>query len=280
MKGDRTAIIGVGLLGGSLALALKRRKGVHLIGWNHRPSSRRKAARILPVAPSLEAALEGSSTVVLCAHSGSMGAFLKRWVPSLGKGTLVMDVSSVKGAVVREASRVKGAMDHFVPCHPMAGKEKSGPANADAGLYRGRVVFITPLKGSPRPLVMRAVRFWKGVGAHPVILPTVVHDRSVALTSHLPHLLACSLMDLYGARSKRDPLLHKAVGTGFLDFTRIAGGSPAMWSDIMRLNAPEVRRALSDFRKNLVILERELRRGKDGTWTVFFERARARREAL
>lgn len=280
MKVERTAIIGVGLLGGSLGLALERRKGARPVGWNHRASSRRKAAKLMPLAPTLSKALEGAKTVVLCAHSGSIGPFLKGILPLLSQKTLVLDVSSVKGAIVREAALVPRAKYHFVPCHPMAGKEKSGPAHADPDLYRGRIVFLTPLKGSPRDLVQRASRFWRSVGAVPVVLPARTHDRLVAMTSHLPHLLSGALMNLYSSRAKTQPLLGRAVGTGFRDMTRIAAGSPSMWIDIMRMNSKEIVSVLSVYRKTLGKLEKELRKGTSGRWKAFFERARSGRESL
>lgn len=280
MKGERTAIIGVGLLGGSLALALRRRKGVKLVGWNHRASSRRKAAKLMTVVATLSQALEGARNVALCAHSGSIGPFLRGILPHLSRGTLVMDVSSVKGEIVREASQVPGAKGCFVPCHPMAGKEKSGPSHADPDLYRGRIVFLTPLKGSPRDLVQRASRFWRSVGAVPIVLPAATHDRLVALTSHLPHLLSSTLMNLYSSKARTQPLLARAVGTGFRDMTRIAGGSPSMWTDIMRMNSREVLSVLSLYRRTLWALERELRKGRSGRWKAFFERARTGRETL
>ncbi len=277
---SKVAIIGVGLLGGSLALALRKQKGWKLAGWNHRASSRRKAAKILPVAPSFEKAVQGADVILLCSHSGSISPVLRQAAPFLRPETLVMDVSSVKGAVVGEASRFPEMARHFVPCHPMAGKEKSGVAFADGALYRGKIVFVTPLPRNPQGLVRRAVLFWKNVGARPVILDAVLHDRYVALTSHLPHLLASAMMHLYGTEERLSPRVVQALGTGFRDFTRIAAGNPAMWNDIMRLNASEITSSLSKFRALLNSLERRLRKGDGRYWTSFFEKARDLREKL
>ncbi|HUO56849.1 MAG TPA: prephenate dehydrogenase [bacterium] len=275
----KVAIIGVGLLGGSLALAFKKRGGMSLVGWNHRASSRRKAAKILPVVPTFEKAVQGADVVVLCAHSGSIGPVLNQIAPLLKTGALVMDVSSVKGEVVREAGKIKGMNRFFVPCHPMAGKEKSGPAFADGNLYHDRYVFITPLPGTPPKLIARARKFWEKVGAMTIVIAARTHDRNVALTSHLPHLLASTLMHLYDGR-KNSPNLHQSVGTGFKDFTRIAAGSPAMWADIMKLNATEMKSILSLYRRKLAQLEGQLRKGGRGGWVSFFEKARAARERL
>jgi prephenate dehydrogenase len=276
----RIAIIGVGLLGGSLALALKKKKGLRLVGWNHRASSRKKASRLLTVAPTFEKAVEGTEVVLLCSHSGSIAPVLKQLVPLIDSRTLIMDVSSVKGEVVREAGRISGMAAHFVPCHPMAGKEKSGALNADASLYRGKIVFITPLPKSPKKLIQRAAQFWKQVGALPIVLDSRTHDQSVALTSHLPHLLASALMHHYGAQVNRKASIRQAVGSGFRDFTRIAAGNPAMWTDIVEMNASEIRSFLSQYRRHLMSLEKNLKKGKRRFWLSFFERARALRENL
>jgi prephenate dehydrogenase len=276
----KIAIIGVGLLGGSLALALKKSGERNLVGWNHRASSRQKAARLLAVAPSFEQAVENAKVVVLCSHSGSIGPVLRQMSPFIGNNTLILDVSSVKGELVREAQTIAGMWRHFVPCHPMAGKEKSGPGHADPKLYRGKVVFITPLTKNPRPLVQRAAQFWKRIGATPVLLDAKTHDQSVALTSHLPHLLASAMMNLYGKNQKRSPVFQKAVGSGFRDFTRIAAGNPAMWRDIVKMNSVEIGSFLSQYRRDLVILEKNLKNRNSRYWLAFFERARGIREKL
>lgn len=276
----KIAIIGVGLLGGSLALALKKRGEKGLVGWNHRPSSRKKASRLLPVAPNFEKAVEGAEVIVLCSHSASMEPVLKQLQVLIHPQTLIMDVSSVKGEVARQAARIKGMNRHFVPCHPMAGKEKSGPAFADGNLYHGKIVFVTPLPGSPSALVQRAARFWKKAGAIPVVADPSAHDKAVALTSHLPHLLACALIELYGQKAGASSLFPQAVGSGFRDFTRIAGGNPQMWRDIVEMNSNEIKSSLSQFRKKLGELERNLKKGKSRYWLSFFEKARSLRERL
>lgn len=273
-------IVGVGLLGGSLALALKKQKGIELVGWNHRASSRKKAARLIPVAKSFEEAVEKADIIILCSHSGSISDSLCQLVSLIRPDALVLDVSSVKGEVVRAANRIPGMGRYFVPCHPMAGKEKSGPAFADPDLYRGKIVFITPLSKNPKSLVQKAIRFWKKVGAVPVVTDPLIHDRSVALTSHLPHVLASALMELYSQNQGRSPVFKKAVGSGFLDFTRIAAGNPAMWGDIVEMNAGEIKHFLSRYRRRLGELEKNLKKGNARYWRGFFEKARALRERV
>jgi len=280
MKRTKVAIIGVGLLGGSLALALKGKGGYRVVGWNHRASSRRRAAKIAPVAASLEDAVRGADLVVLCTHSNAVLAMLREITPHLGPRTLVMDVSSLKGALAREAARLPGLEGRFVPCHPMAGKETSGPEASDRDLYRGHYVFVTPLRGTPPRNTARAAAFWKAVGAKVLSWTPDKHDKRVAVTSHLPHLLACVMMERFALAAARDKMIRAAVGTGFRDFTRIAAGHPAMWADILTLNDKEIGRALTGFRRRLQRLERDVRARKRGKWLSFFGKARALRQSL
>jgi prephenate dehydrogenase len=275
----KIAIIGVGLLGGSLALALKK-KGIELVGWNHRPSSRKKASRLLTVVPTLEKAIQGADVILLCSHSSTVLPLLKQIGGLIKSQTLIMDVSSIKGKIVQEAQAVKGLENHFVPCHPMAGKEKSGSGFADARLYQGRTVFITPLMKNPKVLVQKAVQLWKGVGAIPILLKAQTHDQYVALTSHLPHLLASAYVQLYGVQARRSKSLSAAAGSGFKDFTRIAAGNPAMWSDILEMNSKEVIYFLSQYRRQLGQLEKQLRKGSKSFWLSFFEKGKIIRENL
>ena len=280
MKKPKITIIGVGLLGGSLALALKKKGGAQLVGWNHRASSRRKAAKLLPVVPTFEKAVKGADVILLCGHSSSIGPSLWQAMLYLKPDTIVMDVSSVKGEVVREAGRIGGIEKFFVPCHPMAGKEKSGAAYATADLYKGKFIFITPLKGNPKALVQKAVKFWRGIGAVPVIIDAQLHDRSVALTSHLPHILAAAYMNLYEKQEARHAGIRRAVGSGFRDFTRIAGSNPAMWTDIVEMNGKEIGNFLTGYIQSLQSLRRNLKGGNRRHWLSFFDKARVAREKL
>ncbi len=280
MKKKKVAIIGVGLLGGSLALDLKKKGKYELVGWNHRAVSRRKAAKILPVVPTFEKAVEGASVIVLCSHTGAVLEALPGLLKMKSPASLIMDVSSVKGALVRSASQIPRAPLHFVPCHPMAGREKSGAAAAEGGLFQNKVIFITPLKKSPGSLVRSAIAFWKEVGGRPLLLEAAEHDRIVALTSHLPHMMASLLVHLYDRSARKNPKTHWGVGSGFRDTTRVAAGSPAMWSDIMKYNRKEILGLLAEYRREIIRLESSLVRGKPGDWMRFFEQARAIREKL
>ncbi len=280
MKKKKVTIIGVGLLGGSLAMDLKSREGYDLVGWNHRAISRRKAAKLMKVAPSFESAVEGADIIVLCSHSGAVLEALPGLLRKDHAATLIMDVSSVKGALVESAEKIPGASNHFVPCHPMAGKEKSGVMAAEKGLYRNRIIFITPLSKSPAGLVQSACAFWRQVGGKPVLLGAREHDEIVALTSHLPHLLASLLIHQYDHRAHQKPKTRLGVGSGFRDSTRIAAGNPAMWADILLYNRKAILSSLRRFRMELALLEKRLMKGQKNEWTRFFEKARSIREKL
>lgn len=280
MKKKKCAIIGVGLLGGSLAMDLKARGEYELVGWNHRAVSRRKASKLLNVASSFEDAVDGAQIIVLCSHSGAVLEALAGLLRSKNPAPLIMDVSSVKGVLVRSAEKIPGAARHFVPCHPMAGKEKSGVLATEKGLYREKMIFITPLKGSPSSLVRQACAFWKQVGGHPVIIGAREHDQMVALTSHLPHLLAANLVHLYDQMAKRNPKIRLGVGSGFRDTTRIAAGSPAMWTDILAYNKNEILNFIRQYRRQLTRLEERLSKGHPSEWKRFFEKSRSVRENL
>lgn len=280
MKKTHVTILGVGLLGGSLAAALKRRGGYRLSGWSPSAATRRKARRLMRVADFPEKAVAGADVVVIGAPSAAVVPLLRKILPLVKSSTLVLDMASVKGAVARAAARIPGVSSHFVPCHPMAGKERSGVDHADPDLYRDRLVFLTPLPGTPRPLIRRAVSLWQAAGASVRSMDPRRHDERVALTSHLPHLLACVLTERYGQAIRRDRGLGDAVGTGFRDVTRIAASSPDMWTDIVELNAGPIRRNLAAFRRRLSLLERDLRPGRRTSWHRFFSKVRSVREAL
>jgi len=279
-KQPQVSIIGIGLLGGSLARVLKKRGGFRLIGWSPSASTRTKAKRLLKIYPRWEDAVRDADVVVLGSPSGVVVPLLRQILPFLKSDALVMDMASVKGRVARDARSIPGVSRHFVPCHPMAGKEKSGVDYSDESLYVGRKIFLTPYADTPKPLLKRAVAFWKKTGGQPILLRASDHDRRVAITSHLPQLMACALMENYGEALKHDARLKEAVGTGLKDTTRIAASSPAMWVDILELNAVELKTQLSRMRCRLARMESNLKSGRRAYWNRFFSKARAWRKGL
>jgi prephenate dehydrogenase len=279
-KRPTVAIIGLGLLGGSLALALKRRKSVHLVGWSPSPRTRRMARQILTVSPDLVTTVRNADVVILGSPSSAVAGLLERILPHLKKDALVMDVASVKEAIVTQTRSIPGAAQHFVPCHPMAGSEKTGVAHADPRLYEGRTILVTPLPGNSSSLVRRAMGFWKGLDAIVHRVDPGSHDRWVAVTSHLPHLVACSLVENYESARRREPQIARAVGRGFRDVTRIAASGSDMWVDIVTMNTAEILKNIGVLRHRLDILDGMLKNGSRAKWKRFFESAARSRMRL
>ncbi|HOW27073.1 MAG TPA: prephenate dehydrogenase [Elusimicrobiota bacterium] len=257
-KTERIAIVGVGLMGGSLGLALRRAdSSSRLIGIGRHPGRLKKArlhGAIHEWTTDLVAGVRGADIVVLCAPVDDVLPLLRRIAPALKPECLVMDVGSVKGEISLKAAKVVAS---FVGTHPMAGSEKTGVAHAKAGLYRGAVCVLTPTGRTPKKAVLKAQRFWRRVGARPLILRPEVHDRWVAFISHLPHLAAHSLMLTARRVSGGDPRFWSLAAGSFKDMTRVAEADPRQWNAIFRMNKKEVMNASRLFRSVMTDLERK-----------------------
>lgn len=277
----RAAVLGVGLLGGSLARALrKRRLARSLVGWDPDLRARAAARTLLQVVPSPELAVRGSDLVLVAAPPSRVGGLLRRIAPHVAPGCLVLDVASLKVPVARAAVRIPGARGWFVPCHPMAGREKSGARHADPDLFRGRTAFLCPLPGGAAAMAAQAEAFWRRLGARPYRLSAATHDRLVARTSHLPHLVAATLMERYGAGKSRDPRYALAVGSGLKDATRTAEGDSALWADILSGNARHLCAESAALRRSLAAFEAVLARRTPSALRRRLERARRLRTGL
>lgn len=240
----RLAIIGVGLIGGSLALALKRTGLVEQVVGAGRGQANLKLALangvIDALAESPEAAAEGADVVVLAVPVGGMPALMARIAPVMQDDTVLTDVGSTKQDVVAAARTWLGArVGQFVPAHPIAGAEASGVAAAHADLFRGKDVILTPLPENPDAAVARVRALWQGCGAQVETMTPLEHDRVFAAVSHLPHLAAFALMDELAGRDN-SAVFFRHAGSGFRDFTRIAGSHPEMWRDIALANREAV----------------------------------------
>jgi prephenate dehydrogenase len=239
------AIVGVGLMGGSLGLAL-RRKGWRVIGVGRNAARLGRAKRLgcLDEATTDWRAVSRADAVVLAVPVDEIVPWARRVRPRLRPSCLVMDVGSVKAAVLRGAERSytsrKGPF--FVGAHPMAGSEKTGAAHARADLYRGATCVLVPSRRATPAAVRRAESFWRSVGARLLRLSAAEHDRWVALVSHLPHLMAESLVLTAGSRAGAARFVPRLAAGSFRDMTRVAAADPAQWDAIFRLN----RRALSE----------------------------------
>lgn len=278
----RITLIGVGLLGGSLGLALKQRRlADSIVGYVRRAASVREceAAEAVDLATlDLAQAVAGAEVIVLCTPLAQMRPLVQKMLPALKRGAIVTDVGSVKGSVVRELEGiVMKAGCHFVGSHPMAGAEKTGVTAARADLFVNAVCVTTPTSKTNRAALLKVEQLWKDVGARLLRLPPQAHDELVSRSSHLPHVVAAELANLVlsSAHPKAQAML---CANGFRDTTRIASGSPEMWRDIALANRSNLGRALGVFISDLQRFQRLLNLGNDAAVQTFFEQAKLRRD--
>jgi prephenate dehydrogenase len=248
-------IIGVGLLGGSIGLAVRRTwPGAHVAGVGRRQSSLNDAiARGCIHSAWLDATdcVADSDLVILATPVGAFAEHLRTIAPLLKPGCLVTDVGSTKADVVATGEAILGP-EVFLGSHPMAGTEKKGPAFASASLLEGALCVLTPTAATPPELLARAEAFWQGVGMGTRRLAPGDHDRAVARISHLPHLLAVALMQT------ASPADWPVAATGFADMTRLAGGDPEMWRDIVATNHAAILEAIDAAAEHLAALRRDV----------------------
>ena len=279
---EKIAIIGAGLLGGSLGLAIReRQKPVKVHAFVRRPESVAECQR-LGVAhfatQNLKEAVARADLVVLCTPLSQMRELALAMRPFLKPGALVTDVGSVKAGLAQELEPLlleTGAC--FVGSHPMAGSEKTGLAAARADLFHNAICLVTPTPQSPARAVEAVLEFWKGLGGLPVQLPPELHDDLVSRSSHLPHVVAAELANyvLSPAHPKEQALV---CASGFRDTTRIAASSPAMWRDVALANRKNLSRVLGVFVADLQEFQLALEREDVQAIEEFFTKARQRRE--
>ncbi|KPF50631.1 prephenate dehydrogenase [beta proteobacterium AAP121] len=262
---QQLGVIGCGLMGGSFALALKRAGLVkRVVGYSKSPSTTERAKRMGVIDVAAESALlavSGSDIVLIAVPVAATETTFKAIRHLVEPGVLVMDVGSTKRDVVDAARRVlRERIGSFVPAHPIAGKEVSGIQHADAALYNGRQVILTPLQQTSPELVQKATDVWSSIGAQVLKMTPENHDAAFAAVSHLPHLLAFAYFSsVVNQPAGRDFL--SLAGPGFRDFTRIAASSPETWRDILVANREEVLKQSQRFRQALDALEHVMREG-------------------
>ena len=262
---QQLGVIGCGLMGGSFALALKRAGLVkRVVGYSKSPSTTEKARRMGVIDVAAESALlavSGSDIVLLAVPVAATETTFKAIRHLVEPGVLFMDVGSTKRDVVDAARRVlRERITTFVPAHPIAGKEVSGIQHADAALYTGRQVILTPLAQTAPEMVQKATDVWSAIGAQVLKMTPENHDAAFAAVSHLPHLLAFAYFSaVVNQPAGRDFL--SLAGPGFRDFTRIAASSPETWRDILVANREEVLKQSQRFRQALDALEHVIREG-------------------
>jgi prephenate dehydrogenase len=281
---QRIAILGVGLIGGSLALALKKAGVVgEVTGYGRNPDHLATAQQrgvIDRGTTDAAEAVAGADVVVLAVPLGAMAGLLQQIAPALSADTILTDVGSAKASVVADARRVFGELPAgFVPGHPIAGTEKSGVEAAFADLFRDRRVILTPLASSAPEAVAKVRALWEATGAHVVEMDVTHHDEVLAATSHLPHMLAYALVDTLARREDSQEIFDYAAG-GFRDFTRIASSDPAMWHDICLANHDALITMLEAFSDDLRLLADAVRRADSDFLKDTFTRAKQARDAF
>ncbi|QBQ54858.1 prephenate dehydrogenase [Nitrosococcus wardiae] len=279
---QRLCVLGVGLIGGSLALALKRSGAVsEVIGYEKDPLYRAKALSLGIIDRAevcLAEALRGAEVVVLAVPLGGMEGLFQQMAPHLKPEMVVTDVGSVKGSVVTAARAELGTrIVDFVPGHPIAGTEKSGPEAAFSDLFCLHKVILTPLPENRPGAVETVRRMWHQAGAEVVEISSAYHDQVLAGVSHLPHVLAFVLVDLLAKVGEPQDTLQFAAG-GFRDFSRIASSDPTVWRDICLANREPLLALLDHFEAELHTVGEALRHGDGGKLAEIFARAKAARD--
>jgi cyclohexadieny/prephenate dehydrogenase len=281
----RVALIGFGLIGGSIARAARAQGLAKEIVATARSEKSRQRVRELAVVDRVvetnAEAVKDADLVILCIPVGDCGRVAEEIAPHLKPGAIISDVGSVKGAVVREMEPHLPKGVHFVPAHPVAGTEHSGPDSGFAELFVNRWCILTPPEGSDAAAVEKLQAFWAAIGAKVEVMTPDHHDLVLAITSHLPHLIAYTIV---GTADELEQVTSSEVmqfsASGFRDFTRIAASDPTMWRDVFLANKDAVLEMLGTFNEDLSKLTRAIRRGDGDALFEHFTRTRAIRRGI
>lgn len=275
---DNVAIIGVGLIGGSIGLALRQRKlAKQVVGIGRRVESLAEARRVGAVTQTTTDLAQGvarAELIVVCTPVASIAEHVRQAASSGPRGTLITDAGSTKAQIVEQLDRNLPGEARFVGSHPLAGSERSGPGEARADLLVGRVVVITPTRRSRSTDVEALTEFWISLGASVVSMSPTKHDRALAATSHLPHLIAAALAGTLVAKQA-----GLAAG-GLRDTTRVASGDAELWTQILLDNRDNVLAALASFDKSLQAFRTALERGDRSRLHKVLTQAKRKRDAL
>ena len=282
----RVALIGIGLIGSSIARAAKEFEGLAteiIVNARSRKSLDRVAelgfadrCEIDPVK-----AVAGADCVILCSPVGTYAELAERIAPALMPGAILTDVGSTKQSVVRDVGPFVPEGVHFIPAHPIAGTEFSGPDSGFATLFQGRWCLLTPLPGTDEAAIRKLRDFWELMGAQTAIMDAAHHDRMIAIVSHLPHLIAftiCGTADDLADETRQEVLQYAA--SGFRDFTRIAASDPVMWRDIFLNNREALLEMLARFTEDAQAMARAVRWGDTNYIEDKINRSRKIRQSL
>ncbi len=282
---DRICLIGLGLIGSSLGAAIhKFELGAHVAGYAKSAETCQTAKRIGFVDSIHESAAEaakGADLVIICAPVGAMDEIAREIAPMLKPGCIVSDVGSVKQAVIAAIEPHIPQGVHFVPGHPIAGSEQSGPESGYAELFRDRWCILTPLENSDQSAIDNLEAFWKSLGSPVEIMTPNHHDSVLAITSHLPHLIAYSIVSTASDLENvtRSEVIKFSAG-GFRDFTRIAASDPTMWRDVFLTNKEAVLEMLGRFSEDLSALQRSIRWEDGDALFDLFTRSKETRQSI
>ena len=282
---NRLALIGVGLIGSSIARAARLENAVgSIVATARSPETRRRVAELGLADQVVEtnvAAVEGADLVVVCIPVGACGAVAQEIGPHLSPGAIVSDVGSVKSGVVRDMHPHLPSHVQFVPAHPVAGTEYSGPDAGFAELFVNRWCILTPPDNTDAQATEKLAAFWRLLGANVETMTPEHHDLVLAVTSHLPHLIAYTIVGTADELQNvtRSEVLKFSAG-GFRDFTRIAASDPTMWRDVFLANKDAVLEVLGRFNEDISALTRAIRNGDGATLFDQFTRTRAIRKGI
>ncbi|MDA5557188.1 prephenate/arogenate dehydrogenase family protein [Shimia sp. MMG029] len=282
---NRVALIGLGLIASSMFWAMKRAGLAGEVTGYARSEETRETARRIGlcdrVCDSAPEAVEGADLVVLCVPVGAMGAVAAEIAPALAPGATVTDVGSVKRHVIDAVAPHLPDGVHFVPAHPLAGTEHSGPESGFAELFDNRWSLLVPVEGSAPEAVAKLRALWEGMGANVDEMDADHHDLVLAVTSHAPHLIAYTMVGVADdLRRVTDSEVIKYSAAGFRDFTRIAASDPTMWRDVFLTNKDATLEILGRFTEELFALQRAIRTGDGDHLHDYFTRTRAIRRGI
>ena len=282
---DKVALIGLGLIAGSLSLAFRKHGLVGQVkGYAKTEATRKTAAEIDlcdVICDSMAETVADADLVILCVPVGAMGPVMKEIAPHLKKGAVLTDVGSVKRAIIDAIGPHVPADVTFIPSHPLAGTEHSGPTSGFAELFENKWFLMTPLPGTDRKEVERLEALWKAIGSKVGEMDAEHHDLVLAVTSHVPHLIAYTMVGVADdLRRVTDTEVVNYSAAGFRDFTRIAASDPTMWRDVFLNNKDATLEILGRFTEELLDLQRAIRRGDGDLLFDHFTRTRAIRRGI
>ncbi len=282
---ERVALIGLGLIGSSIARAARQSGAAGaLVGYDIDAGVRARAGElglldVLEETP--ESAVAGADLVILCTPVGAFGEVARTIAPHLAPGTTLSDAGSVKQAVIRDVGPLVPDGVHFIPGHPVAGTEYSGPDAGFAALFHNRWCILTPPPGTAEAAILRLTRFWERLGSKVEVMDARHHDIVLGITSHVPHLIAYNIVGTaYDLEAVTEAEVIKYSAGGFRDFTRIAASDPTMWRDVFLNNRDAVLEVLERFMEDLTALKRAIRWGEGEALFDLFTRTREIRRGI